>query len=105
MFVTCTLLLVGCSTTRPTEKALIGKWESAHGGVTYQFKADATYIYTQPSPAMTWQGHYEVETPNLIILTKQGGSSEAMQFVLRGSTLKRLSNIDGGVEEFKRIDK
>ena len=105
IFVTCALYLVGCSTTRPTEKALIGKWESSHGGITYQFRADATYIYSQSSPAMTWQGRYEVETPNLLILTKQDGASESMQFVLKGSTLKRLSNIDGGVEDFRKIDK
>lgn len=105
MFVTCALLLFGCSTTRPIEKALIGKWQSTYGGITYEFKRDGTYIHSQASPAMTWRGHYDVESPNLLILEKEGAPSEAMQFILRGGTLKRLSNIDGAVQEFNRIEK
>jgi len=98
-------LLAGCSTIHSTEAALIGKWQSTLGGETicYEFLPNHACVYTQSSPKMTWRGHFEVESPNMAILTKENfRNAQALQFVLKGNSLLRI--VDGSVEEFRRVD-
>src|SRR5262245_22603005 len=97
-------LFTGCSTTSQTQRGLVGKWQSGFGGVTYEFLPDHTYVYSQTLPgiAMTWRGRYEVESPNLLILTRENDGQamqcQAMQFVLKGAS-RLWSTLPGSLKK------
>ena len=94
-------LLVGCGTSKPTESALIGKWQSVFGGVTCYFLPNQSYLYSQPSPPLTIRGRYEVNSRNLLILIPEDKGRRAMQFALEGDVLNEIQ-IDGSGDTFKR---
>jgi hypothetical protein len=94
-------LLAGCGTSKPTESALIGKWQSVFGGVTCYFLPNQSYLYSQPSPPLTVRGRYEVGSGNRLILTPEDKGRRAMQFALEGDVLNEIQS-DGSIDIFKR---
>ena len=99
--VTGLFLLFGCGTSKPTESALIGKWQSVFGGVTCYFLPNQSYLYSQPSPPLTIRGRYEVSSQNLLILIPEDKGRRAMQFVPKGDVLNEIQS-DGSIDTFKR---
>lgn len=99
---TTSFLLVGCCTSKPTESALIGRWQSVFGGVTCYFLPNQSYLYSQPSPPLTIRGRYEVGSRNLLILIPEDKGRRPMQFVLSGDVLNEIQS-DGSIDTFKRV--
>jgi hypothetical protein len=98
------LTLFGCCTTNDsTQRALIGKWQSQVGQVTYEFLANGTYVYTSPqTPNSTRTGNYAIESRNLLVLTETNGSNQALEFFLRDDVLNVILT-DGNISKYTRI--
>jgi hypothetical protein len=95
-----------CKAASSVESGIIGKWRYLRSApdqsAAYEFLADHTYKYSQPSPKMSWSGRYEVESPNLLVLTGGPRGDEVMQIVFRGDTLNQISS-DGVLMPLKKV--
>jgi hypothetical protein len=103
------LLLAACSTTRSTQKALVGTWETAPyppgttNRATYHFFADGTYSHKElaipvASQGRETEGSYSVEPGNLLVLTGGVRGLTAQQFFFKDGNLHLVvSTMDGDV--------
>jgi hypothetical protein len=112
-------LATGCSTTRSTQRALVGKWQTsppfpdkqewASRVSTFEFLPNGTYSRGWPEiPAMKNQilkqnGTYTLASKNLLILTPEKGYHHAVHFYLADRTFHTISSEDGLITTYRRV--
>ena len=103
--------LAGCSTTKSTQRALTGTWESGVVfGTTnrelYEFRRDGTYSHTVPlsKEVRKYGGTYSVEPGNLLVMTGDFKGLTAQQFFFKDDELYMVVSTTEGpfVARYKR---